>query len=84
MGRFIIRTDGPDEIITARDITEAVEEYVRAHDGEGWSDHFDVVARGERDDRWRVFPVGTRVEFVVDVGDPTPGALVADDAAGAP
>lgn len=84
MGRFIIRTDGPDEIITARDITEAVEEYVRAHDGEGWSDHFDVEARGERDTRWRVFPVGTRVELVVDVGDPTPGAPVADDATGAP
>mgnify|MGYP003555033050 FL=1 len=83
MGRFIIRTDGDDEIITARDITEAVEEYARAHDGEGWSDHFDVVARGECDTRWRVFPVGTRQELVVDVGDPTPGPLVTDDAAGA-
>lgn len=84
MGRYIIRADGADEVITARDITEAVEEYVRAHDGEGWSDHFDVVARGERDTRWRVFPVGTRVELVVDVGDGAHGAMVDDDAAGAP
>lgn len=82
MGRFIIRGECGDETIVARHIDEAIEEYVREH-GEEWSDHVEVHARPEGARQWSVFPVTQHTEVVVDVGDPTPGPTVDDDA-GAP
>ena len=82
MPTFIIDDSGTELPIEAREIAEAVEEYTREY-GEGWSDHVEVRAREIGARQWQVFPVTQHTEVVVDVGDPTPGPMVDDDA-GAP
>ena len=84
MARFIIcdDTSGENVAVDARNIDEAIEEYVREH-GEEWSDHVEVRARADGARQWLVFLVTQHTEIVVDVGDPTPGAMV-DEGKGAP
>lgn len=74
--RFTFQGPGGDEVIDARDVGDAIDEYVRSHDGEGWSDHFDVTVRCGDDARWRVFSVSTHTELVVEVNGSRWGELV--------
>jgi hypothetical protein len=79
MTRFVVDRDNP-VVIVAESIDDAVEAYVTDAAADGWSDHFDVYARAEGDGTWRVFPVTTRVELMVTVGNGRPGPAVERDA----
>lgn len=76
MAKFVVGGDQyADEEVEARDITAAVEQHTRDHEGE-WGNICEVYARGVDDDRWRIFKVTTRTEFHVTVGNAKPGPAV--------
>lgn len=76
MAKFLVGGDrDADEEVEAPDILAAVEANVREHESEV-SDVFDVYARRVDDDRWRIFRVSVRREFVVTIGAVTDGGEV--------
>ena len=79
MAKYLVGEVDDHEAIEARGIAAAVEQHVEAHVGDGWSDRFSVYARAESDDRWTVFSVTTRTEFIVTVGNGKPGPMVESD-----
>ena len=78
MARYVVDKDEP-RVIEAMSLSAAVEAYVHDHADDGWSDLFDVYARAEGDAQWRVFPVVTRTELIVTVGNGERGPAVESD-----
>jgi hypothetical protein len=77
MAKYLVGGDRyADELVEASSIVEAVREYSDTADG---SDRFDVYARAESDDHWTVFPVTTRTELIITVGNGKRGPMVDDD-----
>ena len=79
MAKYLVGEVDDHETIEARGISDAVKRYVDTHADDGWSDHFDVCAREEDDAQWRVFPVVTRTELIVTVGNGERGPAVESD-----
>ena len=77
MAKYLVGGDRyADEVVEASSIVEAVREYSDTADG---SDRFDVYARAESDDHWTVFPVTTRTELIITIGDGKRGPAVESD-----